>query len=432
MPFNPYPDRGIDRFGRPRGMGQLRGMSPYLDAPQGEREVSQEPEPQPQPVNPRVQANMLTALNGAPQRRPQGPLGRLAGGMAQEVQRRRQTQDQNRAIAGVLGAFPQGRGPGGMGPDQQQPAPRDNSAIVSEAYRQLLGREAEAEGLAANTRAVDERGLNQVLADIYNSDEGRQFRARPPQPPTGVSMRGDVRLRTSPDGVPVFGTDPNRYSTMPVGQGIISPDDPRYQNPRRLEDGEEPQRDSTPRPGLQIGQPPPPRRTPPPDFVPNGWDAQKWGTQDSVKYRAGEILWKYPPTPEGLRQAVQDPEFRELFPNARIVEDNTGDKIDFGGVLSDFDHGVPVYRVDVGKAFSAGGGEGWTWLDIDNDPAQGGAMPPGGGGFPPPDLGGNQNILEALLGGYEQPETNVSVEQLLRALGVDPQNWDTLQDQIQF
>jgi hypothetical protein len=74
--------------------------------------------------------------------------------------------------------------------------------------------------------------------------------------------------------------------------------------------------------------------------------------RNSVKNTFGRIASRYPATPEGLRQVVADPEFQRAFPNARLVDHPTGDKIDFGGVLSDFESGSPVGVVDVGRSFS--------------------------------------------------------------------------------
>jgi hypothetical protein len=103
-----------------------------------------------------------------------------------------------------------------------------------------------------------------------------------------------------------------------------------------------------------------------------GFDQNNWGAMDSVKYRAGEILARYPPTPEGLKQAMADPDFKKMFPNASLVGSDT---IDFGGTLSDFDGGVPVGRVDVGRSFdpSNNSGGAWVWQDLQNTQAPGAA-----------------------------------------------------------
>lgn len=86
--------------------------------------------------------------------------------------------------------------------------------------------------------------------------------------------------------------------------------------------------------------------------------------RNSVKNTFGRIASRYPATPEGLRQVVNDPDFKRAFPNARLIEDRTGDKIDFGGVKSDFETGTPVGLVDVGRAFAGAEQKeqtAWVW-----------------------------------------------------------------------
>lgn len=89
--------------------------------------------------------------------------------------------------------------------------------------------------------------------------------------------------------------------------------------------------------------------------------------RNSVKNTFGRIASRYPATPEGLRQVVNDPDFRRAFPNARLIADRTGDKIDFGGVQSDFETGTPVGVVDVGRAFAGDQQReqtAWVWQPV--------------------------------------------------------------------
>ncbi len=81
---------------------------------------------------------------------------------------------------------------------------------------------------------------------------------------------------------------------------------------------------------------------------PPGWDAAKWNnlTHTTPKYTVGRILSYYPPTPDGLTQAM--PEIQKAYPGTTRLGD---DKIDIPEV------GV----VDVGLSFSIGGGVGWWW-----------------------------------------------------------------------
>lgn len=83
----------------------------------------------------------------------------------------------------------------------------------------------------------------------------------------------------------------------------------------------------------------------------------------SVKNTFQAIARDYDATPEGLRALVQDPRFKRAFPNASLVPHPTGDKIDFGGVLSDFESGSPVGIIDVGLSFDGANntGAGWWW-----------------------------------------------------------------------
>ena len=83
-------------------------------------------------------------------------------------------------------------------------------------------------------------------------------------------------------------------------------------------------------------------------------------TMNSVKYGFAQIANRYPPTPTGLQQLLQDPEFRNRFPGAKLVGH---DSIDFGNLLSDGATGTRVGIVDVGQLFdkNANTGNGWWW-----------------------------------------------------------------------
>jgi hypothetical protein len=81
---------------------------------------------------------------------------------------------------------------------------------------------------------------------------------------------------------------------------------------------------------------------------PPGYDPAKWAnlSHNTPKYAIGRILSYYPPTPDGLTQAL--PEIQKAYPGTARVGD---DKIDIPDV------GI----VDVGLSFSIGGGVGWWW-----------------------------------------------------------------------
>lgn len=136
----------------------------------------------------------------------------------------------------------------------------------------------------------------------------------------------------------------------------------------------------------------------------NGFNTTGQGYDDkaanSVKNTAGRILQRYPSTPEGLTQAVNDPDFQRAFPNARLVPGGAGDKIDFGGVLSDFESGVPVGVVDVGQSFDPRNntGAGWRWGHDDGGPSEAG----GGGGVASSSSGGGIGMdLTSILAGTD-------------------------------
>ena len=97
-------------------------------------------------------------------------------------------------------------------------------------------------------------------------------------------------------------------------------------------------------------------------FNQNNYDAatSDTPTMNSVKYGFAQIANRYPPTPSGLRRLLEDPEFKNRFPNAKLVGH---DSIDFGGALSDGATGVAVGIVDVGQMFdkNADTGKGWWW-----------------------------------------------------------------------
>ena len=81
---------------------------------------------------------------------------------------------------------------------------------------------------------------------------------------------------------------------------------------------------------------------------PSGWDSAKWvnPNHNTPKYVVGRILAKFPPTPDGLTQAL--PEVQKAIPGTTRVGD---DKLDIPDV------GI----VDVGLSFGIGGGVGWWW-----------------------------------------------------------------------
>lgn len=89
----------------------------------------------------------------------------------------------------------------------------------------------------------------------------------------------------------------------------------------------------------------------------------------SVKNMFSRIASRYANAPGSVDAVMNDPDFKALFPNAKKVGH---DKIDFGGVMSDFESGTPVGVVDVLQASdpTKNTATGWQWLP--DEVAQGG------------------------------------------------------------
>jgi hypothetical protein len=82
--------------------------------------------------------------------------------------------------------------------------------------------------------------------------------------------------------------------------------------------------------------------------------------RNSVKNTFGRIASRYASQPNSLDAVMQDADFRAAFPNARKVGH---DKIDFGGVQSDFESGTPVGVIDVLEASdpATNTAKRWQW-----------------------------------------------------------------------
>lgn len=132
----------------------------------------------------------------------------------------------------------------------------------------------------------------------------------------------------------------------------------------------------------------------------------------SMKHVFGALASRYGNNRGSLAQLANDPEFKQWFPNARVVDD---DEIDFGGQLSDFDNGVPVGLVDVMR----GGDDAWQWIDQNYVNDQ-------GGGNTSPDLTaalsglGGSSILDqirdelaAVINGKPSPTNQQNLQSLL-------------------
>ena len=114
----------------------------------------------------------------------------------------------------------------------------------------------------------------------------------------------------------------------------------------------------------------------------------------SVKNVFGRIAARYANSPNSIDAMMNDPDFRAAFPNAKKVAGGAGDKIDFGGVKSDFETGTPVGVVDVLEASDprTGASTGWQWMP--DDVGQGG---PANAAY---------NRTQAAIVGVPNPTTN--------------------------
>lgn len=145
--------------------------------------------------------------------------------------------------------------------------------------------------------------------------------------------------------------------------------------------------------------------------------------RNSVKNTFGRIASKYKNAPSSLDAIMADPDFQKYFPNAKRVAGGAGDKIDFGGVLSDFESGVPVGVVDVLQSAdpNADSAAAWAWMDEAND---GGGAPAGGvgggmTGAPGAQMFGGGDVLAQIMAELQAAQSgggNDQSQQLLQAL----------------
>jgi hypothetical protein len=139
----------------------------------------------------------------------------------------------------------------------------------------------------------------------------------------------------------------------------------------------------------------------------------------SMKHVFGSIASRYGNNRSSLAQIMNDPEFKQWFPNAKQLDD---DEVDFGGQLSDFDEGVPVGLVDLMR----GGDDAWQWIDQNYANDGGGAAGGAGGGA---QGYGSSDLFNALMsnGGLEGNDTLERIQRELQAL-IHGQPSDLAQD----
>ena len=277
-------------------------------------------------------------------------------------------RDQNPSFATTGNPY----GAGGYG-DQvgQQDQQRDSAySQIRAAYRRVLKREASDSEIESHLAGrYDSATVQRALQTIQSSPEAQSANAQTPPSPTSPAP-GGATTPSSP--------------FMPRQQR----DQLTWGNVGRME-------------GFEVGST-------------YGGDLK---ARNSVKNTFGRIASRYPATPEGLRQAMQDPEFRANFPNARLIDHPTGDKIDFGGVLSDFESGTPVGVVDVGRAFAADQKDqtAFVWQPEDTSAdayrrTQQAIM--GRGGVTTGQEGPGVRVSDAVLGGAQGPDNDPMAQYL--------------------
>ena len=130
--------------------------------------------------------------------------------------------------------------------------------------------------------------------------------------------------------------------------------------------------------------------------------------RNSVKNTFGRIASRYGHAPGSIQQVMQDADFKKHFPNARYVPGTAGDKFDFGGVLSDFESGVPVGVIDVLEHAdpTTNTSRGWQWLDESAGGAVPGGAVPSRGGQAAALPGQQSDLMSMILESLQQSQTD--------------------------
>lgn len=125
-----------------------------------------------------------------------------------------------------------------------------------------------------------------------------------------------------------------------------------------------------------------------------GYEPSKLGNigHQTPKYAVGRIVSNYADTTEGLRQAL--PDLQRAYPGVQIV--GNGGKLDFRNSTA-----PQLGIVDVGKGFSAGGGQGYQWLVDEPGVAPGAPTMSTGTPIEPPST--RSSILEMLEADERRP-----------------------------
>jgi hypothetical protein len=136
--------------------------------------------------------------------------------------------------------------------------------------------------------------------------------------------------------------------------------------------------------------------------------------RNSVKNTFGRIASRYNHAPGSIDQIMQDADFKRFFPNATTVVGGANDQIDFGGVMSDFESGVPVGIVDVLEAADGNTSRGWQWLDEGNAGGGAGSVPAAGAvAGMTPGGGGQSDLMQQILAALQQQTDGTADPQAL-------------------
>lgn len=146
-----------------------------------------------------------------------------------------------------------------------------------------------------------------------------------------------------------------------------------------------------------------------------GFATDQWGPggdpnydEDSIKNAFGKIASRYDPTQPGAARAVmEDPEFKALFPNARLVEHPKADQIDFGD-------GNPVDVLI--NAVEGGAGEAWAFQTGGGEAMVGGGAPLSGGSGAAPGGGPSPNAVNNALVGPTVNANDSTLQALLQQI----------------
>ena len=224
---------------------------------------------------------------------------------------------------------------------------------VSSLYRDILGREGSDQEIEGH---LNNPGGEQGLYDLFNSVAGNQSDGRVNEATVGSQPQQQYQSQYDVQGAapPVSNTmpvsnDPPPYAVLPPSQGAnvaatggAVPRTDQWSGP------------GTVAPGGNFGNL-------------AGFDLTNFNDagMQTAKYQNSRIFARYDPT-KGAAQLMNDPEFKKLFPNARVVD---VDKVDYGD-------GRPV---DVIQNYGTPNAK-WAWQTAEmQTPTSGGTARTGAG-----------------------------------------------------